>query len=393
MDYKSFLLKLANTKECQGIMYKRLAIREYIGIYASQQRDITRIDSFMVPFKEVIMNELIQNEIDIDDLLKYMIDTDESNCTLFAASTRFQRKKDLSEVEYLSAIAKYKILTPYSESIDMDIFSFVVEMYILDNFKPQKLSISDIVKDEVFAYDVNQYGLTKVNGAVFMKDGLIFDGKGYYYNMFTNKTIIDPMDSTVGFAKIIQNEMTNCDVLYRLDERLSMPELEYNDYTGVSFAKFYGPQFNFGKTNLKNSKTLIVHMSEDTFDKLLMVIKKRTDQTTNEEFWHIEIETLPYKTTCVGNVITTFLHGMYHPRKRAFSHIDYAINEYSGNEYLQKYAGSQNGASNDQYTSRRDLHYKIWCIENGEFSEETWYKLMIVSLSKKYQSLLNEMLE
>ena len=28
---------------------------------------------------------------------------------------------------------------------------------------------------------------------------------------------------------------------------------------------------------------------------------------------------------------------------------------------------------------------KIWCIENGEFSHDTWYKLMIVSLGTKYQ--------
>ena len=93
------------------------------------------------------------------------------------------------------------------------------------------------------------------------------------------------------------------------------------------------------------------------------------------EFWHIEIETLPYFGICTQPVITTFLHGMYCPKRDVFTHIDYTKNQYSGNEYLQKYADSIDGMPIDQYTSCRDLHYKIWCIENGEFTRETWYKL------------------
>lgn len=72
--------------------------------------------------------------------------------------------------------------------------------------------------------------------------------------------------------------------------------------------------------------------------------------------------------------------------------IDYTKNQYNGDVYLRKYADSQNGMTIDQYTESRNLHYKIWCIENGEFSKETWYKLMMVSLEEKYQKLLNEML-
>lgn len=109
------------------------------------------------------------------------------------------------------------------------------------------MDISEIVKEEVFNYSTNQYRLTKVNGAVFKRDGLIYDGKGYYYNYFTNKTMLLPVDSMIGFAKIIQEETEKCDILYRLDERLSVPECDYFDYTGVGFAKFYGPQFEFDK--------------------------------------------------------------------------------------------------------------------------------------------------
>lgn len=91
-------------------------------------------------------------------------------------------------------------------------------------------------------------------------------------------------------------------------------------------------------------------------------------------------------------LLTTFLHGMYYPKRDVFTHIDYTKKQYSGNEYIQKYADSIDGMPIDQYTSCRDLHYKIWCIENGEFTRDTWYKLMMISLSKGYQNLLNEIL-
>ena len=71
--------------------------------------------------------------------------------------------------------------------------------------------------------------------------------------------------------------------------------------------------------------------------KLLMVIKRRVDRNTSAEFWHIEIETLPYFEICTQPVVTTFLHGMYYPKRDVFTHIDYTKNQYSGNEYIQKY--------------------------------------------------------
>lgn len=285
-----------------------------------------------------------------------------------------------------------KIITPYVEEVNIDTFALIVISFIFDNLCPKIIDIAQIVKEEIFAYQTNQYGLTRVNGAVFKKDGLIFDGKGYYYNYFTNKAILNPLDSMAGFAKIIQEDAGTCDILYRIDERLSMPEAEYYDYTGVAFAKFYGPQFRFERGNIKALKTVIVHINDTTLDKLLMVIKKRVDHK-EKEFWHIEIETLPYKRTDEKNVVTTFLHGMYYPEREIFTHIDYTKNQYSGDEYLQKYTDSQDGRPVDQYTSCKDLHYKIWCIENGEFTKKTWYKLMIVSLPKEYQDLLNEILK
>ena len=203
-----------------------------IGLYNSRRANIYQIDSWMIPLAKVIKNKLEQNIVDIDALLKYMIENDKTNCALFAATTWFKPKEGISFESYASYIARDKIISPFVENIDLAVFSTIVVSFIFDYFRPTTIDISEIVKNEIFTHPTNQYGLTKVNGATFKKDGLIFEGKGYYYNCFTNKTIINPLDSTVGFAKIIQDEAGDCDILYRLDDRLSMPEQEYQDYTG-----------------------------------------------------------------------------------------------------------------------------------------------------------------
>lgn len=392
MEPELFLLEMSESEECKKIEYKCLSIKMLIGLYYSMKSERGCIDPFMIPFRNYIISKINEKNIDVDKLLKYMIEHDKSSCSLFLASTLFKPKDGLSSLKFMSEIAGSKIITPFVEVVDMDVLALIAVSFIFDNLTENRIDLREIVGKEIFHYPVNQYGLTKVNGATFKRDGLIFDGKGYYYNAFTNKAMLSPYDKTVGFAKIINEETENCDILYRLDERLSMPESEYYDYTGVAFARFRGPQFNFEKTNLDGNKTIIVHIDEKTADKLLMVIKPRIDQHTNEEFWHIEIETLPYKSSANGYTITTFLHGMYYPKRNVFTHIDYTKNQYNDDVYLQKYSDCNNEITIDQYTETRDLHYKIWCIENGAFTIETWYNLMIISLSEPYQVLLNEML-
>lgn len=127
----------------------------------------------------------------------------------------------------------------------------------------------------MFSYEVNQYGLSNINGASFRKDGLIYDGKGYYYNVYTNKSLLSAMDSMPAFARIITDAEGDFDILYRLDERLSMPESEYRDYTADQFEKFYGPQFKFDGSTLKAPKTIIVHIIQRIWQSFLWECQKR----------------------------------------------------------------------------------------------------------------------
>lgn len=85
--------------------------------------------------------------------------------------------------------------------------------------------------------------------------------------------------------------------------------------------------------------------------------------------------------------------GMYYPDEDIFTHIDYTKNQYDIDTYLNKYSGCNEDMPIDTYTSSNELHYKIWCIEGGKYSRETWYRLMVVSLNQEYVELLDEILE
>lgn len=393
MNPEQFIFEMYETMECQSTMYTRMAITKNIGLYYSMKRSIGQIDSFMVPFRDKVKTELIRQKIDFDSLLTYMIDNDEYNCVYYAAATRFSPKAGLSDLDLLANVPRTKTITPYVDHVDLDIYSLIVISFIYDNFRPSTLDIAQVVKEEIFGYPTNSYNLTKVNGAIFKRDGLIFGGKGYLYSYFVPKVFIDQYDPMPGFAQIIYENTQDCDIFFRLDERLAMPADEYENYTGVGYARYYGPSFKFDGSTLSDYKTVIVHIDDTTGAKLLMVIKKDYDQTVRKPFWHIEIEALPNPTKKSGFITTTFLHGKYYPERKIFSHIDYAKNRYEAEVYYEKFCDSTDGAPIDTYTDRKELHYKIWCIENGEFTIETWYRLMIISLPPKYQPLLNEILE
>lgn len=392
MDPELFLLELSESEECKNSIYIRLSIKKSMGVYYAMKLNTSSVDILMTPFREYIRKKMEEKNVNADELLKYMIENDRSICSVCLAGTLFKSKMGLTSEELMDEISSHMIITPFVDVVDMDVLAIIVDAFVFDNLCKKEKNIREIVGKEEFGYPINSYGLTKVNGAIFKKDGLIYDGKGYFYNIFTDKRMLNPWDKTIGFAKIINDEAGNCDILYRIDERFAIPAAEYNDHTGMEFAKVRGPQFNFQQTNLNRRKTIVVHMNEETLDKLLLVIKQRVDQENNEEFWNVEIETLPHIKTNVNYVITTFLHGIYYPRTDKFVHIDYTKNQYDMEVYLDKYADSQNGIPVDQYTEIKDLHYKIWCIENGEFKKETWYKLMMISLPNQYQELLNEML-
>ena len=358
------------------------SIRKQYLNYLSQARK----KQFEIPkYLELLVDKAIDlfnlSGISCVDMLQYMLEHDINNWVHYYAYT------------FIIPIAQGKS----SECVKdlSDLYALVMTGYILDDFGFNRLNIEEIVKGEQLTHKKNQYGLSVVNGVVFHNDYFVFENKAYLYNILTNIIPVSFGDVMPGFARVISEQREVGNILLRLDDRLALPEEQAISYSTLNFEKYRGPQFHFKDTLLKTSKTISVHFNGKTMDKLLMVVKQKFDEKENKSFWHIELETLPYRNReSKGKYcITTFLHGMYYPDEDIFTHIDYTKNQYDIDTYLNKYSDCNEDMPIDTYTSSNELHYKIWCIEGGKYSRETWYRLMVVSLNQEYVELLDEILE
>lgn len=379
VEIEKFLLKIAETEEYLSVEYLIFSIRKLYLDYMSA----LRLRNFEVPYYLESLVKCVDREFEksgilADDILKYMLANDINNWVRYYT--------DVFLIPISSVASEEKI------QCDRQLFMLVLTAYILDSFRNGIVDIRQIVAGEKMNYETNQYKLSVVNGVIFHRDYFVFDDKAYLYNMLTDTSVINFTDEMPGFAKIITEQICTGDILLRLDERLALPAKQAISYSTLNFEKFYGPQFHF-EDKIKKVKTIIVHFNKESSNKLLMVIKRDYDLAHSENFYHIELETLPYAddSTKGTHRITTFLHGMYYPKDDCFVHIDYTRNQYPMQDYIKKYTQSETDVPIDFY-AEKDLHYKIWCVENGRYSREVWYNLMVVSLSKEYRELLDEIL-
>lgn len=259
-----------------------------------------------------------------------------------------------------------------------------------------KLDFRLICPREKFVYEITDYKLTKVKGIEFCPEGFIFDNKYYLYNIYINRKKIEYFDRMPGVFKLLSDNipLDKADFYLRLDERLSVPLSEANISDRLLSEKFRGPQFNFNNTKLEKIKNIVVHGDIETFDKLLMVIKKDFDQDLNEEFWHIELEELPCMEDKLRDIVcVTFIHAKYYPNQKVFKHMDFIKNQYQYTDYCQKFHDMTDSEIRIDFYTTKECHYKIWCVENIDISEETWYKVASVSLGPIYKKLFDEIME
>lgn len=380
-NIEQFLMGITETAEYNAVEYLVFSIRKnYLHYLSGSRIKQFKIPPYLEPLVETVIDRLNDSGIRADEMLQYMLDNDINNWIHYYAYT------------FIIPASK-KEMADYVKSLD-ELFALVLTAYILDTFRENRIDIRIIVDNEVLEHETNQYGLSIVNGVEFKRDYFVFEDKAYMYSILTNTNVIEFTDSMPGFAKIITEKIESGDILLRLDERLALPLDQAITYSTLNFEKFYGPQFHFKDTMLSKAKTIIVHIDNESCDKLLMVVKQDYDSISYKKFLHIEIETLPYRDneSTSNYCITTFLHGMYYPEDDYFTHIDCTKNQYQLSDYLKKYSEETEEISVDFYTEK-DLHYKIWCVENGEYSKQVWYELMMVSLPKRYQTLLDEILK
>lgn len=377
-----FLLDITETAEYKRIEYLIFSIRmNYLHYMA-----ISRIVKFEIPkYLEnligIVIDKFNESGISTVDMLQYMLDNDINNWIHYYAYT------------FIIPVAKGE----ENEAVNdlSELYAFVLTGYILDTFREKRIDIKNLVEGQVLAHKTNQYDLTVVDGVEFKRDYFVFEGKAYLYSILTNTNTMRFGDTMPAFARIITEQVKDGNILLRLDERLALPINQAISYSTLNFEKYRGPQFHFKDSILKNPKTITIHIDENTADKLLLVVKKKVDNNSKKDFWHIELETLPYRDTASKGkyCITTFLHGMYYPEDDCFTHIDCTKNQYEMSEYIKKYSECEPDIPVDLHTKSNELHYKIWCIENGRYTREVWYNLMTASLNEKYRTLLDEILE
>lgn len=298
------------------------SIRKQYLNYLSQARK----KQFEIPkYLELLVDKAIDlfnlSGISCVDMLQYMLEHDINNWVHYYAYT------------FIIPIAQGKSIECVKDLSDL--YALVMTGYILDDFGFNRLNIEVIVKGEQLTHKKNQYGLSVVNGVVFHNDYFVFENKAYLYNILTNIIPVSFGDVMPGFARVISEQREVGNILLRLDDRLALPEEQAISYSTLNFEKYRGPQFHFKDTLLKTSKTISVHFNGKTMDKLLMVVKQKFDEKENKSFWHIELETLPYRNReSKGKYcITTFLHGMYYPDEDIFTHIDCGtVHAFQGDE-------------------------------------------------------------
>lgn len=376
-----FLLDITETAEYKRIKYLIFSIRmNYLHYMA-----ISRIVKFEIPkYLEnligIVIDKFNESGISTVDMLQYMLDNDINNWIHYYAYT------------FIIPVAKGE----ENEAVNdlSELYAFVLTGYILDTFREKRIDIKNLVEGQVLAHKTNQYDLTVVDGVEFKRDYFVFEGKAYLYSILTNTNTMRFGDTMPAFARIITEQVKDGNILLRLDERLALPINQAISYSTLNFEKYRGPQFHFKDSILKNPKTITIHIDENAADKLLLVVKRKVDNNSKKDFWHIELETLPYRDTASKGkyCITTFLHGMYYPEDDCFTHIDCTKNQYEMSEYIKKYSECEPDIPVDLHTKSNELHYKIWCIENGRYTREVWYNLMTASLNEKYRTLLDEIL-
>ena len=376
-----FLLDITETAEYKSIKYLIFSIRmNYLHYMA-----ISRIVKFEIPkYLEnligIVIDKFNESGISTVDMLQYMLDNDINNWIHYYAYT------------FIIPVAKGE----ENEAVNdlSELYAFVLTGYILDTFLEKRIDIKILIEGQVLSHKTNQYDLTVVDGVEFKRDYFVFEGIAYLYSILTNTNTMQFGDTMPAFARIITEQVKDGNILLRLDERLALPINQAISYSTLNFEKYRGPQFHFKDSILKNPKTITIHIDENTADKLLLVIKKKVDNNSKKDFWHIELETLPYRDTASKGkyCITTFLHGMYYPEDDCFTHIDCTKNQYEMSEYIKKYSECEPDIPVDLHTKSNELHYKIWCIENGRYTREVWYNLMTASLNEKYRTLLDEIL-
>ena len=210
----------------------------------------------------------------------------------------------------------------------------------------------------------------------------------YLYNLFIDTTISSPMDTMPYIFRIISDEIDDINLYLRCDEILATPFSKKFSTATVDSQRYYGINIDFADIDKILNKEIIVHIHPELLHKILIIIKP--DIENAERFYHIEVEEL-WNTDKITDeyILANFIHAKYFSARKAFTHIDFTVNQYNIETYRQKYIGAVNntGVPIDKYC---DIHYKVWCVEAENISITTWSKMICATLDEPFRDIFLE---
>lgn len=251
--------------------------------------------------------------------------------------------------------------------------------------------LDNIKQHELLQRKHNKYGLSDVTFANFHRQGFECNGIYYLYNIFLDTSIGKPF-STMPLTIEIIKTLPDIKIEMRCDEILAVPSSEKIETATWDSQKFRGIKLVWSKIDkLVYGSQTVVHGDPENLNKLLLTITK--DQEEGEVFFHIAIEELWNPESIQKEddiVVVNFIHAKYFSNRKAFTHIDFSVNQYQKEVYKLKHSDATNdkSISINQYS---DIHYKIWCIEGTTIPVESWSSLVCATLDLPFRKLFYEM--
>lgn len=279
----------------------------------------------------------------------------------------------------------------YFELDNLQEILYAFSCYLIQEKMISIQSLEDILKHEHLEREHDKYGLSEVTDAKFGRQGFEIDGKYYLYSLFLDISI-GKVFSTIPLTVEILSTLSDVKIKIRCDECLSIPSGQKVVTATWDSQKFHGIQLVWAEIDrLVYGSETVVHGDPESLNKLLLTVSR--DQQDGVTFFHIGLEELwnPEKIIEGDDVIVlNFIHAKYFPDKKAFTHIDFSVNQYRTDIYKLKYAD----ATNDRHISINeylDIHYKIWCVEGASIEVGIWNSLVSATLNLPFRSLFYEM--
>lgn len=287
---------------------------------------------FLKYFCSEIETYIIDAQVTTNDIVSYFAKISHKHTSYFwVLQCIIKHGLGIEDYTLLYNIASGEIALDEADIISNEILAHAFTAFIIDCYPYEYTDFEQLVLDERFEYPITDYKLSKLTGVVFKQEGFIFDSKYHLYNRFIDRSPFENGKSIPAIFSLLeqQEDFSNADFFMRLDARLSIPISEFDGRKKIFAAKYYGPTFSFSETDLSRVKTFIVHGNPESGNQLLMVLKKDFDSDLKSEFWHIELETLPFyqDSPNIKRATTTFIHGKYYPTEKVFRHIDFIKNQ------------------------------------------------------------------